>query len=119
MTSKRGKSLRLDAGTPTKKLKVRAYSSAKKSPNLPNLPPILRDPAMSYEGQLGGTMDAAANKYLASFRNKQHNMSYQVNASNFELAAYNAGVSPGKEMSFKDVIQKNIGDLKSFKAGKM
>ena len=89
-----------------------------------SLPPIFRDDTMSLDNQLGGTLDMAIgnNKYLASYRNRTNvspHMSHDVEASNFEISAYRQGISPGKEIHFKDIISKNIGDVKSFKSGKL
>ena len=87
-----------------------------------SLPPIFRDGTMSLDNQLGGTLDIGNNKYLASYRNRTNlspHMSHDVEASNFELSAYRQGISPGKEIHFKDIISKNIGDVKSFKSGKL
>ena len=121
INSRRGNSIRV--GTPkNKKNSLRAYSTAKKSPQMSSLPPIFRDGTMSLDNQLGGTLDIGNNKYLASYRNRTNlspHMSHDVEASNFELSAYRQGISPGKEIHFKDIISKNIGDVKSFKSGKL
>lgn len=71
INSRRGKSIR--DGTPKKKKNsLRAYSTAKKSPQMSSLPPLVHDPAMSLDRGLGGTLDVSLgnNKYLASMRNR-------------------------------------------------
>ena len=79
---------------------------------------------MSLDVPLGGTLDMGSGqkKYLASYRNRANaspHMSHDVEASNFELSAYRQGIGSGKEMNFRDIISRNIGDVKSFKSGKL
>ena len=97
--------------------------SAKKVSTLPS---IFRDPNMSYEGQLalGGTLEnAQSNKYMAGFRsnkyNLSNNMSDLIEGSNFDLSAMKLGQSGRSELAYKDIIAKNIGDIQTFRAGKM
>ena len=68
--------------------------SAKK---VSTLPPIFRDPNLSYDGiGLGGTLEnAQSGKYMAGFRSHNYNQSQQmsglIEGSNFDLSAMRLG----------------------------
>jgi len=122
----RGDSINQRGTSTPRKLNQRKPSmSAKK---VSTLPPIFRDPNMSYEGQLGGhggtLVNAQSNKYMAGFRshnkyNQSNQMSDLVEGSNFDLSAMRLEQSGRSELAYKDIIAKNIGDIQTFRKGKM
>ena len=58
---------------------------------------------------------------MAGFRGHKHNMSHQmpIEGSNFELNAHMSGLAVGSELAYRDILKKNMGDVKSFRLGKM